>query len=489
MSNNDLGKLNDRDLRSLNELESLSENEFMAITELARLHDQELFKSLGKAIDGEITQTTFVLRHLILVEERKLYAQNHSSLFDFLTRQYRYSENAAQRRIDAARLLREFPSLEPKIQSRAHSLTNLSLARSLFRQEKKRKLPFSREKKLEVLSAIEGKSTREASIYLLSQSSAPELLKKCKSAVRALGGGYTSIKIFAHEELTADLYHIRDLWAHAVPDGDWTEVMKRMMKLTLESIDPLKKAERAKARKERSQARESGARMERSDARTEPAESRREPSHARKNDAQRTSHQEKSNQPSIHAQDTQDVRTHQDQKQVRHNSERERSCHLQTQKEVVNEDHSARSVRSTTGGGSADFVHSSMDTPSRALATPQADTPSEFNRETGDEQVCFHLDDPLEPHPSDQRRPLAASIRQAVNLRDRAGGCTHIDEYGNRCGSHRALEYDHIIPYALGGPDTVENVRLICREHNSYSSYRVFGQAAFHWRDAHYEKD
>jgi hypothetical protein len=103
MSNTDLGKLNSRDLTSLNEL--------------AKLDDQELLQSLGKALDGEVTQTTFVLRHLILVEERKLYAQNHSSLFDFLTRKYHYSENAAQRRIDAARLLREFPLLEAKIQS------------------------------------------------------------------------------------------------------------------------------------------------------------------------------------------------------------------------------------------------------------------------------------------------------------------------------------------------------------------------------------
>jgi hypothetical protein len=481
MSTNDLGKFNGRDFTSLNELEKLGENDLMAFTELARLNDQELLKSLGKALDGEITQTTLVLRHLILVEERKLYAQNHSSLFDFLTRQYRHSQNAAQRRIDAARLLREFPSLEPKIQSRAHSLTNLSLARSLFRQEKK----------LEALSAIEGKSTREAYVYLLSQSSAPELLKKRKSTVRALGNGYTSFKIVAHEELTADLYHIRDLWAHAVPDGDWTEIMKRLVKLTLESIDPLKKAERAKARKERS------------NARAEPAKSRKKPSHARKDDAQRTSHQEKSSHPSIHTQHTQhahdahdahdvqytqDVQKQKGQKQARNYFQQGQLCDLQTQKEAVNEDHSARSVRSTTGGGSADGVHSDTDTPSRALATPQADTPSEFDCDTGEVQICFHLNDPLEPHPSDQRRPLAASIRQAVDLRDRAGGCTHIDEYGNRCGSHRALEYDHIIPYAHGGRDSVENVRLLCREHNSYSSYRVFGQAAFRWRGAQNEQ-
>jgi hypothetical protein len=394
MSNTDHGKLNDRDLTSLNEL--------------ARLDYQALLKSLGKAINGEINQTTIVLRHLILVEERKLYAQNHSSLFDFLTRQYRYSENAAQRRIDAARLLREFPALEPKIQSRAHSLTNLSLARSLFRQEKKRNLPFSRAKKLEVLSAIEGKSTREASIYLLSQSSAPELLKKCKSTVRALGSGYTAFKIIAHEELTADLYHIRDLWAHAVPDGDWTEIMKRMVKLTLESIDPLKKAERAKARKERS--------------------------HSRKMRVQKEITREQSEHPSPNSQD----------------------------------DHPEGNIHSTAGAGS---TH-------RTQAAP----PIEIDRETGEGQICFHLNDPLEPHPSDQRRHIAASIRHAVDLRDRAGGCTHIDENGNRCGSHRALEYDHRTPSALGGPDTVENLRLLCREHNSFHSYQIFGRAALSWR-------
>jgi 5-methylcytosine-specific restriction endonuclease McrA len=414
--------------------EVLREKDSMPFTDLSKLSDKDLLKSLAKAVDGEIDQTTLVLRHLILIEERKLHARNHDSLFAFLTEKYRYSANAAQRRIDAARMLREFPLLEPKIQSRAHSLTNLSLVRSLFRQEKKRKTPFSHEKKLEILTAIEGKSTRDAYVSLLTQSSAPELLKKCKSTVRALGNGYTAFKIVTHEELTADLYRIRDLWAHAVPDGNWTEIMRRMVKLTLDSIDPLKKAERAKSRKERSQ--------------------------ARKNDTQAT----------------------QDPKQVRNNFQREHSCELRTQKEPVNEDHSARSGRSTTGDGSADGVHLSTDTHSRPLATTQADTPIGFDRETGEVQNCLHLDDPLEPHALDRRRPLAASIRQAVDLRDRADGCTHIDEYGNRCGSHHSLEYDHIIRYALGGPDTVENVRLLCREHNSFHSYQIFRQAAQRWR-------
>jgi 5-methylcytosine-specific restriction endonuclease McrA len=121
---------------------------------------------------------------------------------------------------------------------------------------------------------------------------------------------------------------------------------------------------------------------------------------------------------------------------------------------------------------------------SRALANTQADTPIEFNRETGEVQICFHLDDPLESYNLNQRRPIAASIRHAFDLRDRADGCAHIDECGNRCGSHRALEYDHIIPYALGGPDTVENVRLLCREHNAFHSHRTFGAAASKWRAA-----
>jgi 5-methylcytosine-specific restriction endonuclease McrA len=60
----------------------------------------------------------------------------------------------------------------------------------------------------------------------------------------------------------------------------------------------------------------------------------------------------------------------------------------------------------------------------------------------------------------------------------RAGGrCEFVLESGERCDCTRKLELDHIVPLALGGASTVENLRLACRPHNLLAARRVFGDA------------
>lgn len=59
-----------------------------------------------------------------------------------------------------------------------------------------------------------------------------------------------------------------------------------------------------------------------------------------------------------------------------------------------------------------------------------------------------------EPQPDDVSRVIPASVKKIVHERDK-GKCT-------KCGSTHNLNYDHIIPYALGGNNSVENIRLLC---------------------------
>ncbi|MFL5261618.1 MAG: HNH endonuclease [Anaeromyxobacteraceae bacterium] len=53
----------------------------------------------------------------------------------------------------------------------------------------------------------------------------------------------------------------------------------------------------------------------------------------------------------------------------------------------------------------------------------------------------------------------------------------HDWEDGRRCGSTWKLELDHVVPAALGGPSTVENLRLHCRSHNQLDAEQIFGPA------------
>lgn len=57
-------------------------------------------------------------------------------------------------------------------------------------------------------------------------------------------------------------------------------------------------------------------------------------------------------------------------------------------------------------------------------------------------------------------RYVPAYVKKEVYLRDKA--C-------KKCGSHFALEFDHIKPYSLGGKTEISNLRLLCRNCNQRS--------------------
>lgn len=68
------------------------------------------------------------------------------------------------------------------------------------------------------------------------------------------------------------------------------------------------------------------------------------------------------------------------------------------------------------------------------------------------------------------RRAVPTPVRRAVMGRDRV--CQH-------CGTTEDLTLDHIIPYSLGGPDTEENLQVLCRMCNIRK-----GTKTDRWRNA-----
>jgi hypothetical protein len=74
-----------------------------------------------------------------------------------------------------------------------------------------------------------------------------------------------------------------------------------------------------------------------------------------------------------------------------------------------------------------------------------------------------------------QGRHVPAGIRRAVWQRDE-GRCTFADASGRRCRERAGLELHHEHAFALGGPTTLENLRLLCRAHNALFAERDFGQ-------------
>jgi 5-methylcytosine-specific restriction endonuclease McrA len=73
---------------------------------------------------------------------------------------------------------------------------------------------------------------------------------------------------------------------------------------------------------------------------------------------------------------------------------------------------------------------------------------------------------------------IPARVKREVYLRD-GGVCSFVSEsqLGTRqCESTYQLEFDHVIPRALGGESTVENLRLLCRNHNMRAAEQILGK-------------
>ncbi len=71
-------------------------------------------------------------------------------------------------------------------------------------------------------------------------------------------------------------------------------------------------------------------------------------------------------------------------------------------------------------------------------------------------------------------RRIPRHVKVAVWRRDK-GRCAYVDANG-RCEERRWIEFDHIIPWALGGrSDDPGNVRLLCRAHNQHCAREAFG--------------
>jgi hypothetical protein len=70
---------------------------------------------------------------------------------------------------------------------------------------------------------------------------------------------------------------------------------------------------------------------------------------------------------------------------------------------------------------------------------------------------------------------LRRVTKREVKIRGE-GKCSYISPItGQKCEATHLLEVDHVIPRALGGEATPENLRLLCKSHNQRAAIEVFG--------------
>ena len=138
---------------------------------LSRFSDEELLRKTKELAREERRLTVEVLHHLREVERRSLFISlGFDTLHSYAIRELGYSETAANRRIQAMRLIGELPEMAGKITEGQMNLTSAARVQSFLKSEAKGNKTYSRDQKLELIEALEHRPTREVSRELRRQA-------------------------------------------------------------------------------------------------------------------------------------------------------------------------------------------------------------------------------------------------------------------------------------------------------------------------------
>lgn len=350
---------------------------------LSHLNDQELVKQFSSVVHKEQEAVSDVVLHLIEIDRRNLYLKEaYSNLFLYCVQKFHFSEAAAYRRIQAAKLAQKYPTILSLLKEGKVHLTTLNLIASFLKECNKdidvesllqkvihkskrdvqkilaslfpnhkdipdtiRKLPIRNqangslpeqpkaplnEKNLPKLDQPSGMPTRAQAP--LSFSSRPV------EAVTPVTERHVKIEFRATDRFVKKLERAKALLKHKHPRGKLEEILSETLDAFLEQKDPQRKSKKAKPRKT------------------------------------------KKDSPSL----------------------------SKTQKS-------------------------------------------------------------LKP----QKRHIPTHIKRTVYKRD-GGQCSYRSSDGKRCCEKAGLEYDHIRPFALGGDHSINNVRLLCQNHNRWRAEMTF---------------
>lgn len=197
--------------------------------------DAELERKIDLKVEAERRLTTEVVELIAQAEARKLYAlRGYKSLYDWLTKKYKYSEGSANRRIAAARLLGVSPEVKTKMENGDLNLTTMAKAQSIIRaSEKASKKSVSDEVKLQALEQIENQSTVQAEQTLLGLF--PDAASHVKQdRVHVIDQNTSRLSANIPNEVMDRYTQVRDLLSNTLPNVSFVDAADYLFKRLIE---------------------------------------------------------------------------------------------------------------------------------------------------------------------------------------------------------------------------------------------------------------
>jgi 5-methylcytosine-specific restriction endonuclease McrA len=130
---------------------------------LENLKDDELEQSFHRAVASERKIMHSVVLHVQEVSRRKLHlVRGHGSLREYLVKKMKYSAPAAQRRIEAAKLLSDVPELSEKLETGAINLSQIcEMHQAIGQAEKTHQEKITAEAKAAIIEKVAGQNVIE----------------------------------------------------------------------------------------------------------------------------------------------------------------------------------------------------------------------------------------------------------------------------------------------------------------------------------------
>ena len=204
---------------------------------LSSLSNQVLISRFLVLRDREKSELIQILRHIREMDRRKIFVtMGHTSLYNYLVKEFQYSEHEAYSRIEAARLLEKLPECEVLLRTGRLTLSTITEARSAIRQEEVRSgQPMDTETQREVLESIDGCSRREA------QAKLTQRFEKFKPGgkerlVQTRDGGWILELIFNREQRIT-IEKARDILANSSPFNGYSGIVSRLAEHYLNKRD------------------------------------------------------------------------------------------------------------------------------------------------------------------------------------------------------------------------------------------------------------
>jgi hypothetical protein len=188
--------------------------------------DQSLFIHVKKAKAAY----SLVLFHIVEVERRRMYlSMGYSSLQVYLQERMEYDGGSAQRLIDAARLHLQVPNLIQSLEQKEITQSQVTLLQKSFREVKEK---VSVETKIKLVEELKNKSVKESEVHVAKALNI-QILESPKVTYQQNGSARFSVSL--SEDQMRLLEEVRVLVSNKVPNGNWSDVLEYMAKLTKEN--------------------------------------------------------------------------------------------------------------------------------------------------------------------------------------------------------------------------------------------------------------